>query len=461
MDEASTTKARRSSRIAKRLKSSHSSKSSDAGSAEKPTERASTSSASPPSSQVSSSNVPCTGTSPIADDNLLQKIFSFVGDSQYLFVGGVSKSFEKAYATLFPNKSTSFNASTLEHTSFCWDHIATSIKDDDETKDKQRRKLFHSAIRCGKIEVVKYLLEQLPPPQKNVSFKNIRFSEDRKNIDWKYDLCYKAAKYGQMEVLQWACNENICVAKDDRLVCHNAIANGHIDMFRWALQNGFVFVDIELAAYSACRKGQFEALKWISENYEDDSGIGGYRDSSCGCCNSAAQRGQLEILKWLHEHYDTNCNDYTMRMAISSGHLETVKFLLAIGCQSDSACYEAVEVGSLDILKALVSHDCEWDDAVIDGAAARGHLDIIEWANDNGIPFTDSACHYAAGFGQLDTLKWLRAKGCPWDEDTTKYASTDEIYDWAKSNGCPVAKGNPRETLKAYDDDDDDDESST
>jgi hypothetical protein len=66
---------------------------------------------------------------------------------------------------------------------------------------------------------------------------------------------------------------------------------------------------------------------------------------------------------------------------------------------------------------------------------------------------TKSTSQYAAGFGQLDTLKWLRLQGCPWDEDTTKYASTDEIYNWAKSNGCPVAKGNPREHLRNnYDD---------
>ena len=92
-----------------------------------------------------------------------------------------------------------------------------------------------------KIDVVEYLLKQLHPPQKDVSFKGSAIVEGRDKIDWKYDLCYKAAKYGQIEVLQWACDENVCVVKDDGLVCLNAIAHGHFDLFHWALNKGSCF----------------------------------------------------------------------------------------------------------------------------------------------------------------------------------------------------------------------------
>ena len=49
-----------------------------------------------------------------------------------------------------------------------------------------------------------------------------------------------------------------------------------------------------------------------------------------------------------------------------------------------------------------------------------------------------------ASNGQLETLQWLRALGCPWDESTTTHAKNEEIYLWAKQNGCPIAEGNPR-----------------
>ena len=448
MAESSPVSTRRSSRISKRLKSTQSSDVSGSGAggaaahAEQTTGISGTAVRPTPSLGYTEHH------SPIEDDRFLQIIFSFVGDFQYLFIGSVNRTFEKSYTSLFPLKATHFNASTIEHTKFCWDNIAACQKNDDEKKDKQRRKLWHSAARYGKIDVVKFLLEKLPPAQKDASFKNIRSDKDRKKIDWKYDLCCKAAKHGQMELLQWACEQNICVAKDDSMVCHNAIAHGHLDVFHWALKNGFVFNDENMAAFEASKNGQLEALKFLADNYEENCGIGGYRDESCGCCNSAAQKGQLEILKWLHEHHDTNCDGYTLNNAISSGHVESVKNLLENDCgQDDDACNIAASVGSLEILKLLASHDCERNDSVTDFAAAGGHLEIIEWANDNGCSSTETTCQYAAGFGQLDTLKWLRAKGCPWDEETTKYASTDEIYDWAKRNGCPVAKGKPREKL--------------
>jgi hypothetical protein len=177
-------------------------------------------------------------TFPVTDDYLLLNIFSYVGDFQYLFIGSVNKSFEKAYATQFPNKSTSFNASTLERANLCLDSIT---KDNGETKDKRLRELWQSAARYGNIDVVNYLHQQLPHPQKSVTVKYLGLDASDETMDWKYDLCSEAARYGQMELLQWACNNNICVKKDDYRVCTFAIGSCHFDIFHWALVNGFAF----------------------------------------------------------------------------------------------------------------------------------------------------------------------------------------------------------------------------
>ena len=446
MAESSKTAAQqRTARVAKRLKCTTSPADVDDGAASR---------AEQTTTDISGTAVqhtkPSTGKFPFdEDDSLLKNILSYVGDFQFLFIGSVNPTFEKSYASLFPTKSTYINASTIEHAMFCWNNIDGSIKDDDETKRKQRRRLWHSAIRYGKIDVVKHLFHQLPPP-KDISFKTIQENKDREKFDWRYDLCYKAAKHGHMDLFQWACDENNCVAKDDRLVCLNAIAHGHFELFHRALKYGFVFdhCNIMEAAFEACMNGQLEALQYLVEHHVV-FGSCGDRDSSCGCCNAAASKGQLAVLKWLNENLDSRCDSYTLSNAISSGHFESVKYLLDHGCDpDDEACDIAATSGSLDVLKLLVSLGCEWEDSVIDYAAAGGYLDIIEWANDNDCPSSELACAHAASFGQLDTLKWLRARGCPWDEETTRYASTDEIYDWAKSNGCPVADGNPREELK-------------
>jgi hypothetical protein len=131
--------------------------------------------------------------------------------------------------------------------------------------------------------------------------------------------------------------------------------------------------------------------------------------------------------------------------------LLTVQYLLDECGWARNSYSVAAYFGHLSILKLLRSLDPDWDegddDSVTAHAAGGGHLEIIEWAIENGWPLTESACKYAAGGGQLDTLKWLCDRGCPWDSGTTEYASTDEVYEWAKQNGCPVAKGNPRQKL--------------
>ena len=463
---AGTSNTRQSSRIAKRLKTEP--RGTDTGSGtdtdttgivvaparkqqKQTTISTKGSNAKPPPSFIPAS-LCSTGTykcmsSPLECDFILHNIFSFVGEFQYVFIGSVNQTFHKTYVSLFPKKRTQFNASTIEYAKSCWGIICKI--NDDETKDEEKRKLWRSAARYGNIEVVKYLLELLPPVQQNVSFKNVSW-ENRQKIDWKYDLCYTAAKYGQMELLQWACDENICVAKDDQRVCQFAIGHGHFEIFHWARKNGFRFEDADFAAFEASRQGNIEALKWLHDKYDVIRPL--YMDNSCGCCNSAAACGQIDVLKWINESYEAGWNGDTLNFAVSGGHLSTVQFLLENECGWRHNTYSiAAHFGHLAILKLLRSLDPDWDEGddstVTAHAAGGGHLEIIEWAIENGWPLTKSACKYAAGCGQLDTLKWLRTRGCPWDSDTTKYAATDEIYKWAKKNGCPVAKGNPREKL--------------
>jgi hypothetical protein len=186
------------------------------------------------------------GAFPIVDDDLLRHICSYVGDGQYLFIGSVNRVFEKSYTSLFPKKWTYIQASTVERAKFYWQNIEAS-------DDKHRQMLWHSAARYGNIDVFRQI------PLLTL-------------IDLKYHLCAAAAKYGQMKLLQWACNENLSAYKwDEGEVCINALGHGHLDVFLWALKYGFKFDDdIALdAAYEACRNGQVEALNWLLDHNYD------------------------------------------------------------------------------------------------------------------------------------------------------------------------------------------------
>jgi hypothetical protein len=52
-------------------------------------------------------------------DVLANHIFSFVGDYQYRFVGGVSRHFENAYRQTFPMKTTQYRMNTIQHAKLC------------------------------------------------------------------------------------------------------------------------------------------------------------------------------------------------------------------------------------------------------------------------------------------------------------------------------------------------------
>jgi hypothetical protein len=383
----------------------------------------------------------------LEDDSLLRNIFSFVGDYQYRFVGGVNRAFQKSYVSLHPHKQTHCNASTVAHAKIGWNDIATNSSYDDTKKDKLQRNLWHSAARYGSKASVTYLCKRVPPAHvfhvlKVQSVKGKKPKRIYLEDDWRYDLCYKAAEYGQLELLRWVYDKYIFVSTDDQRVIEYAIGNGHIDVVQWAMSSGFDWDDCVCAGFTAAENGHLEALQWIHIYASDIAESDVWGEACWG--NHAAKGGHIGVLHWL-QSIGAYIGKSTIDHAIQYGQLETLQYLLDTECPRwENLCHIAALCGQLPILQLLRSNDFELDEFVLAYAAVSGSKDIIEWATENGCPFSESACQYAASYGSLDTLKWLRAKGFPWNEATTEYASTEEIYNWAKVNGCPVAKGNPR-----------------
>ena len=413
---------------------------------------------------------------PITDDIILQNILSFVGKYHYRFVGSVNHHFRMSYVSLYPQKTTKINASTIKHAKLCLEDIVTCKKTDCEKKDQQLRLLWHSAAQYGMIDAVKYLNDWTKPMTKrtSTSMYRIGWPEDhfvdwkyaycdpaipitselryRYIDDWKYDLCYKAAEYGQLKLLQWATANRFYVIYNDIRVCQHAIGSENYDIDKWARANGFSWAtfgppNLQKAIFLAAEKGHLYVIKWLHLCHRGLDHEGTSDNDRTTCCNYAAGGGHLDVLQYL---ISIGCDlvNTSFVCAIIGDQVEVVKFFLEKGFpDEDGCCSVAARWGCMATLQLLHSSDFQLDDDVPAFAASAGHLDIIKWARDRGCPWSESACKLAAGYGQLDTLKWLHANGCPWDESTTKYASSEEIYVWATNNGCPIAEGNPRETL--------------
>ena len=56
-------------------------------------------------------------------------------------------------------------------------------------------------------------------------------------------------------------------------------------------------------------------------------------------------------------------------------------------------------------------------------AAQGGHLSTLQWARANGCEWDSDTCAFAAEGGHLPTLQWARENGCEWDEDVRLMAA--------------------------------------
>ena len=119
------------------------------------------------------------GISDLSDD-LIGKVFNFLGNGQFIFVAGTSQQFYRVYQTIYENDNDTTMRSAVESIS---------------------RLEWARANDCP----------------------------------WNWRTCAAAAKSGHLEVLQWA-RANECPWDDETLAF--ARENGHNEVFQWARDNG-------------------------------------------------------------------------------------------------------------------------------------------------------------------------------------------------------------------------------
>ncbi len=96
------------------------------------------------------------------------------------------------------------------------------------------------------------------------------------------------------------------------------------------------------------------------------------------------------------------------------GHLELVKWLVAMGCG-----FREMDVG--------------WF------IAEQGHLHVLQWLYKQGwCCFDDVTCAYAAVGGHIHVLEWLLDKGCPLSNRVLKWSKDAKTTQWLLDNKCPL-----------------------
>ena len=332
---------------------------------------------------------------------------------------------------------------------------------------------FEKAAGGGHLETLKWLAEQEHPKEAGTAMNSAIIGGHLDVMKWlKEEGCplvgYHgtfAAQEGHFEALKWM-KENGCALDAFCFVC--AALRGDLEMLRWLHENGCPIGRNGNMINEAAQTGHLEAMKWLKDNgYTFTSGAYSracesgaksveifqwLKEQDCPWDNKAyivaAKKGNMEALNWLSENGECVWNDDACAKAARKGHLEVLKRLREKGCPWNwSICKLAAKRGWMECLVWANENGCTWkpkkDAALFKAAVAGGKLEIVKWMSQK-LTFepTQEHCDLAARRGHLEVLKWLREKGVPWEKFTLEEAlSADgdrsETLKWAIRNGCP------------------------
>ncbi len=222
-------------------------------------------------------------------------------------------------------------------------------------QDQGRWGLPDCAARTGDIPMIQFAMLKgcvthlvCQTAAANGQLKLLKYAREELGLPWCIGTCVRAARYGQLECLDYAYN-NHCPMVVER-TANEAALNGHLEILKWLDRQGLPY--------------------------------GGAFSRNTSVCS--ARGGHLHCLKWLQEKSAHDLSDL-MYVCAAHGHLNVLKWAFEQGGVFDEwTCACAAKSGSLECLQWLHANNCPWDDATCLHAARNGHFECLKWAKENG-----------------------------------------------------------------------------
>ncbi|KAE9046063.1 hypothetical protein PR001_g1815 [Phytophthora rubi] len=279
-----------------------------------------------------------------------------------------------------------------------------------------RNDVLRSAAKAGNLDVVQWMCEEfgldgaavLKVAVRCCQWETARWIIERFSSTGPLLDMYFAAHHGVLSFMKYMAARELGGFYTGTLVV--AAAYGHLDVVKWLHQDRGLMLTVDVMK-EAAQDGHLNVVKWLFETSSD------LCDSSV--LVSAAEFGRLAVLQWLQPRWSGTLGTVAMDWAARNGHLEVVKWLHTNGTDgcSAKAMDEAAVNGHLDVVQWLHEQRREGcTKRAMDGAAGAGYLEVVQWLHEHRTEGCSTiAMNQAACNGHLNIVKWLhhnRKEGC-------------------------------------------------
>jgi hypothetical protein len=231
-----------------------------------------------------------------------------------------------------------------------------------------------------------------------------------------------AASWGHWHVLQYLHHKEGCDLPGASYdVCYYAAKQGNLEMLKWLYDNGYTLdldeEDLHSIA-SVCHNN--ELMEWLVQH----SDVQFTRFIMSG----AAESGNSAMCEFLHAHgcpmHEDCCDEAAKASIIKHGNLDLLRWFREHGCplNTDSLARTAASYNSVALIKYL-----QQDGAVYSSKQQLQSRKMLNIAGANG---------------SLTTAKWLRQQGAEWpdilrlDSGRIQIPWCDNAVAWARVAGC-------------------------
>ena len=223
--------------------------------------------------------------------------------------------------------------------------------------------------------------------------------------------CRIAAEHGHLSIIQWILQEIKLWEEEaqdtyeewlESVICTAAAKNGHLHILK-AMPKMWMGSALEAALFN----GKIEILNYLKDNNLVEVDRTEWLHASVGNLDSMIWLTNAYLFAW-------NWDVELMRLAVSAGNMNVLKYLKEKNCAWDSSvCAAAAVKENFDVLKWLHENGCPWDHETMEIAAKCGNLKMVQYLIENRCPFSPDYAlliEYAVKGGNLELIKLLQSK---------------------------------------------------